>query len=138
VKFDENAWSSRSQKPLLEVGEETLGVPNVDLQKSENSKSDHQGSKDGVDASILSSSAKKPRWLTQTLQEEEEQVGAPKTSFHLSHPPKKFPNCVALMSSIIDAEPSTYEEATGEKVRQDAMVEEYNSIIKSDVWKIVL
>jgi hypothetical protein len=44
----------------------------------------------------------------------EEQVGAPKTSFWVSHPPKKFPSYVALMSSIIDAEPSSYEEATGE------------------------
>jgi hypothetical protein len=73
----------------------------------------------------------------QTLQEAEEQVGAPKTSFWVSHPPKKFPNYVALMSSIIDAKPSSYEEAASEQVWQDAMVEEYNSIMKNDVWEIV-
>jgi hypothetical protein len=55
----------------------------------------------------------------------------------VSHPPKKFSNYVALMSSIIDAKPSSYEEATGEQVWQDAMVEEYNSIMKNDVWEIV-
>jgi hypothetical protein len=33
------------------------------------------------------------------------QVGAPKTSFQVSHPPKKFSDYVALMSSINDADP---------------------------------
>jgi hypothetical protein len=40
------------------------------------------------------------------------------------------------MSSIIDTEPSSYEEATRKQVWQDAMVE-YNSIMKNDVWEIV-
>jgi hypothetical protein len=31
----------------------------------------------------------------------------------------------------------SYEEAAGEQVWQDAMVEEYNSIMKNDVWEIV-
>jgi hypothetical protein len=54
------------------------------------------------------------------------------TSFLVSHPPRKFPNYVALMSSIIDTKPSKYE-AVGEQVLQYAMVEEYNSIMKNDV-----
>ena len=34
MKFDENAWSSRSQEPPEEVEEgETLAVPNVDPEK---------------------------------------------------------------------------------------------------------
>jgi hypothetical protein len=42
------------------------------------------------------------------------------------------------MSRIIDAESSSFEEATNQQVWQDAMVEEYNSIMKNDVWDIVL
>jgi hypothetical protein len=51
--------------------------------------------------------------------------------------PKKFPTYIALMSSIIDIEPSNFEEAIVEQVWQDAMTEEYNSIMKNDVWEIV-
>jgi len=57
--------------------------------------------------------ARKPRWLTHTLQGEK---ADPKTSFQVSHPPKNFPNYFAVMSAIVDAEPSSYEEAASEKV----------------------
>jgi hypothetical protein len=41
------------------------------------------------------------------------------------------------MSHIIDSKPSCHGEATGEQVWQDAMTEEYQSILKNDVWDIV-
>ena len=42
------------------------------------------------------------------------------------------------MSHIIDFEPSCYEEASSQPVWRDAMMEEYHSIMKNDVWDIVL
>ena len=44
---------------------------------------------------------------------------------------------MALVSSIIDSEPSSYEEAGDQQVWKDAMVEEYSSIMKNDVWDVV-
>jgi hypothetical protein len=44
---------------------------------------------------------------------------------------------VALLSDIIDAEPTSYEEAAKKKEWKDAMVEEYQSIVKNDVWDVV-
>jgi hypothetical protein len=41
------------------------------------------------------------------------------------------------MSHIIDFEPSYYEEASSQPVWRDAMMEEYQSIMKNDVWDIV-
>ena len=41
------------------------------------------------------------------------------------------------MSQLISAEPSSYEEATSKQVWVDAMVEEYSSIMKNDVWEVV-
>ena len=41
------------------------------------------------------------------------------------------------MSHIIDTEPSCHGEATRQQVWQDAMAEEYQSILKNDVWDIV-
>lgn len=41
------------------------------------------------------------------------------------------------MSHISDSEPSSFEEAVGLQVWKDAMMEEYQSIMKNDVWDIV-
>ena len=42
------------------------------------------------------------------------------------------------MSHIIDSKPSCYEEATSHPAWRDGMMEEYQSIMKNDVWDIVL
>ena len=44
---------------------------------------------------------------------------------------------VALMSHIIISEPTMYEEASRHRVSKDAMIEEFQSIMKNDVWDIV-
>ena len=41
------------------------------------------------------------------------------------------------MSQLISAKPSSYEEAAGKQVWVDAMIEEYSSIMKNDVWEVV-
>ena len=41
------------------------------------------------------------------------------------------------MSHIIDLEPTTYEDVSKHQVWKDSMVEEYQSIMKNDVWEIV-
>jgi hypothetical protein len=48
-----------------------------------------------------------------------------------------FGGYVALMSSINDAKPSSFEEADKLQVWKDAMLEEYMSILKNNVWNIV-
>jgi hypothetical protein len=42
------------------------------------------------------------------------------------------------MSHIIDIEPSCHGEVVGQQVWQDSMTKEYQSIMKNDVWDIVL
>jgi hypothetical protein len=44
---------------------------------------------------------------------------------------------MALMTQLIDVEPSSYEDTTRHKVWQEAMMEEYASIMKNDVWEVV-
>ena len=44
---------------------------------------------------------------------------------------------VALLCDFIDKDPSSYEEAAEQKVWKHAMIEEYQSIMKNDVWDIV-
>jgi hypothetical protein len=78
-----------------------------------------------------------PAWLQNTLQNVEGHA-TPKGSFRESKRPHKFSSYVALMSKIIDSKPSTFEEASKKQVWKDAMMEEYQSIMKNDVWEMVL
>jgi hypothetical protein len=41
------------------------------------------------------------------------------------------------MTKLINEQPTTFEEATQKKQWKEAMTEEYQSIIKNDVWEIV-
>jgi hypothetical protein len=43
-----------------------------------------------------------------------------------------------MVSRISESKPSTFEEVADQQVWKDVMVEEYNSIMKNDVWKVVL
>ena len=42
-----------------------------------------------------------------------------------------------LVASTRDSEPSTFEEASQHSVWKDAMMDEFHSIMKNDVWDIV-
>ena len=81
-------------------------------------------------------SQKIPRWEQQTLQDAKGHE-APHGTFRERKIPQRFSSYVALMSHIIDSEPTTYEDASRHQVWKDAMVEEYQSIMKNDVWEIV-
>ena len=45
-------------------------------------------------------------------------------------------NYMELITSIIDSEPFSFEEANDQQVWRDAMVQ-YTSIVNNDVWDIV-
>ena len=80
---------------------------------------------------------RKPKWLQDILRDAQGSVGNPKQAVRESKPPKRFCSYIAMVSSIRESEPSTFEEATSRQVWRDAMMEKYNSIMKNDVWEIV-
>jgi hypothetical protein len=51
--------------------------------------------------------------------------------------PKPFSSYTALMCDLLDEEPTYFEEAIQNKEWAYAMTEEYQSIIKNNVWEIV-
>ena len=51
--------------------------------------------------------------------------------------PKAYPDYMALMCDLVDKEPTCFEEAIKQKGWANAMVEEYQSIIKNEVWEVV-
>jgi hypothetical protein len=64
-------------------------------------------------------------------------IVASKGTFRESKRPHGFGGYVALMRSISDVEPSSFEEEDKLQVWKDSMLEEYRSILKNNVWDIV-
>jgi hypothetical protein len=67
------------------------------------------------------------------LRDAQGSVGNPKQAVRESKPPERFCSYIAMVSSIREFETSTFEEASSRQVWRDAMMEEYNSIMKNDV-----
>eukprot|EP00253_Pinus_taeda_P004364 PITA_04364 len=61
----------------------------------------------------------------------------PKRVNRESVPPEQCCSYVAKATGIVDSEPTSYEEAASQEVWREAMVEEYASIIKNNVWEVV-
>jgi hypothetical protein len=57
-------------------------------------------------------------------------IEPPKRPIRESRPPTWYKYYMALMKELIDVEPFNFEQATQQQVWKDAMVEEYNSIMK--------
>jgi hypothetical protein len=49
----------------------------------------------------------------------------------------KYSGLIAQLNLVIDSEPSTLDEVAKHKMWKDAMIEEYESILKNDVWEVV-
>ena len=77
-----------------------------------------------------------PAWFNKTMQEAEKVI-APNGTFRESKRPHRYSGYVAFINKIIDSKPTTFEEANKLQVWKEAMQEEYNSIIKNNVWEVV-
>ena len=86
---------------------------------------------------VASSRKRKPSWLQELMKKAEQSVGLPKREVRESRAPKRFSNYMAQVTSLRDTVPDTYEEASAHQVWRDAMMEEYNFIMKNGVWEVV-
>ena len=77
---------------------------------------------------------KKPKWLRETLKDALK-AGIPRDEVRAIKMPDKLG--MLLVASTQESEPSTFEEASQHSVWRDAMMDEYHSIMKNDVWEIV-
>ena len=65
-----------------------------------------------------------------------EKYGASKETHRERKRTRSFFRYVSLLCDIINKEPSNYEEVAEKKEWKDAMIEEYQLIMKNDVWEI--
>ena len=64
-------------------------------------------------------------------------VGAPISKCKQRQSPDRFTGYMSLMSKCIVTEPSSFQESVQHPTLVDAMVEEYDSIVKDSAWEIV-
>jgi hypothetical protein len=79
---------------------------------------------------------KKPIWARELIQDGGKYAVTEGTMRQVKKP-KPFSSYMALMCDLLEKEPTCFEEAIQKKEWADAMTEEYQSIIKNDVWEIV-
>jgi hypothetical protein len=75
-----------------------------------------------------------PSWEREIIQDSEK-YGAPKGTMRQRKKPKPFSNDMALICDLVEKEPTLFEESIQKKEWMDSMIEEYQSIIKNDVWE---
>ena len=79
---------------------------------------------------------RKPAWAREIIQDGEK-YGVTEGTMRQVKRPKPFSSYMALMCDLLEKEPTCFEEAIQRKEWVDAMKEEYQSIIKNEVWEIV-
>ena len=66
-----------------------------------------------------------------------ENVGEPSSQCRQRRSPERYTGCMALARECIETEPCSFEEAVQQPIWVDAMVEEYDSIVRNSVWDVV-
>jgi hypothetical protein len=79
---------------------------------------------------------RKPAWARELIQDGEK-YGVPEGTMRQVKRPNPFSNYMDLMCDLLKNEPTFFEEAIQKKDWPIVMKEEYQSIIKNDVWEIV-
>jgi hypothetical protein len=128
-KFIEDSMDSNDEEEHEGPKEETTCSP-------EHPNEEPEQPLEPVEPTIVPEIKKQPAWLKSTLQEVEIHK-APSGTFRERKRPKIFSSYVILMTSLVNAEPSTFAEVVKKKECKEAMMEEYQSIMKNDVWEIV-
>jgi hypothetical protein len=88
--------------------------------------------RDSIEFPLEKPIKRKPAWCYEVLKEAENHA-APKGTFKESKKPDKYSGLLAQLNLVIESNPSNFDEATKHKVWKDAMIEEYESILKNNV-----
>ena len=140
VIFDEGTAYNKSRKRPAEEPEEAEAPRIHDTTMNEETQEEDQEVEEPqrpVDPPLEKNPHKrKPAWVCELIQGAE-RYGDPKENHRERKRTRSCSRYVALLCDFIDKEPSNYEEAVEWKEWKDAMIEEYQSIMKNDVWDVV-
>ena len=80
---------------------------------------------------------KRKREVDRLLEDARENVGAPSSQRRQRRSPKRYTRYMAFARECVETEPSSFEEVVQQPIWVDAMVEEYESIVRNSVWDVV-
>ena len=80
---------------------------------------------------------KRTREADKLMLDATEHVGAPTSQCRQRRSPDRYTEYMVLMSECIVTEPSSFEEVVQQPTRVDAMVEDYDSIIRNNDWEVI-
>jgi hypothetical protein len=145
ITVDEDAALKRSRKcQLEEVYEEELVAPRVaklvkevTVTTGDEIPEDHDMIESQEAPRVTISHKRKPAWAREIIQDAEK-YGAPEGTMRQSKKPKPFSSYMFLMCDLVEKKPTCFEEVVQKKEWMNAMTEEYHSIMKNDVWEVIL
>jgi hypothetical protein len=139
VKFDEEkAMRCSLERELqLHADEEILAPKEEPQDDVEQPHAEEQRVEAPTHAETSRDGRKHTREADRLMHDARENVGAPTSQRRQRRSPDRYTGYMALMSESVEIEPSSFEEAVQQPVWVDAMVEEYDSIIRNSVWEVV-
>jgi hypothetical protein len=136
MAFKKSIEETIEEEEYEEHKEESTCLP--ESQNEETKQLDHPMQPcEPIESVIVPETKKRPAWLEATLQEAE-RLKAPSGTFRKNKKPKRFSSYATCMTKLLNEEPTTFEEAAQKKQWKEAMTEEHQSIMKNDVWEILL
>lgn len=135
VTFDEDmALNKVDNLPTLRRSQEA--DTREPKEKDDETMLDEEEPMDPIDPPEPSSSRKRPSWLRGLLDDVEGHT-TPQGTFRESKKPNRCQGHLTIMSTSIQNEPSSFSDVVKHRVWKDATTEEYESIMKNDVWEVV-
>jgi hypothetical protein len=133
---EEEPVNPRTTESVREAPRVAEPVREVVASPDEEILEDHDTTEVQEPPQMTFSHKRKLAWARELIQDGEK-YGVPEGTTRQVKKPKPFSSYTALMCNLLDEEPTCFEEAIQKKEWADAMTEEYQSIIKNDVWEIV-
>jgi hypothetical protein len=134
--YEEESIAPRVAESVREVPRVAKLVREVITSPDEEILEDHDIVKFQEPPQMTISHKRKPAWARELIQDGEK-YGVPKGTTRQVNIPKPFSSYMALMCDLLEKEPTCFEEVIQKKEWVDAITEEYQSIIKNDVWELV-
>ena len=133
VTFDEDT-SPRKVVNLPRSEEDHEARPGNQEEQKDETMPDVEGPTNPIDPPP--SMRKRPSWLRDTLEDVERHM-TPRGTFRESKTLNRYQGYLVNMSTTVQSKPGSFEESLKHQVWKDAMLEEYESIMKNDVWDVV-
>jgi hypothetical protein len=139
IKFDEGkAMRLLLERELDLHAEEELLVPKDESQDVDQPHEEVRGVEEATQAEPSIRNGRKQATKVGRLRLDAAQnVGVPTSQRRQRQSLDRFTGYMALMSKFIVTEPSSFQEVVHDLTWVDAMVEEYDSIVKNNAWEIV-